>query len=313
MAWTIRCSLRITIIIENNEVKSIKGRVINKIQGYYYVDTGIEKLECKLRGTLKMSNKKDNCIVGDIVEVEDGAIYKIHERENILYRPLVSNLSSIVITFSGKDPNFDMTRFNLMLLNANFYRIKPLVLINKIELFTEDELINFKKKLEFLKDLDIDVIYTSTKENINIDKLEAFLKDKLCALGGPSGVGKSSLINMLQKDIVLVTGETSKKISRGKHTTKGTTLLNLNVGGYIIDTPGFSSLELPPIKNQDDLLILFPEFTGYTCKFNDCIHINEPNCGVKRAFEEGKISKVRYEFYVNTYNKLKLERWNKYD
>ncbi len=294
-------------------MEGIKGRVVSKIQGYYYVDTGIQKLECKLRGTLKMSNKKDNCIVGDIVEVEDGAIYKIYERENILYRPLVSNLSNIVITFACKDPNFDMTRFNLMLLNASYYNIKPLVLINKIELMTETEMIEFDKNLEFLKALDIDIIYTSTKENTNIDKLEEFLKDKLCALGGPSGVGKSSLINMLQKDIVLEIGETSKKISRGKHTTKGTTLLNLNVGGYIIDTPGFSSLEIPPIKDQDELLDLFPEFFGYTCKFNDCIHINEPNCGVKKAFEEGKISKIRYEFYLNTYNKLKLERWTKYD
>lgn len=294
-------------------METIKGRVVNKIQGYYYVDTGSEKLECKLRGTLKMSNKKDNCIVGDMVEVENGAIHKIYERENILYRPLVSNLSYIVITFACKDPNFDMTRFNLMLLNANYYNIKPLILINKTELMNEEETANFKKTLDFLEPLNIETIYTSMRDNKNIDKLEEFLKDKLCALGGPSGVGKSSLINMLQKDIVLEVGETSKKISRGKHTTKGTTLLNLNVGGYIIDTPGFSSLEIPPIKDNDELLDLFPEFHGNVCKFNDCIHINEPNCGVKNAYAEGKISKIRYEFYVECYNKLKAERWNKYD
>lgn len=294
-------------------MKVIKGRVVNKIQGYYYVDTGSEKIECKLRGTLKMSNKKDNCIVGDIVEVENGAIQKVFERENILYRPLVSNLSYIVITFACKDPNFDMTRFNLMLLNANYYRIKPLVVINKIELMNQEELDSFKKTLEFLEVLDIETIYTSTQERVNINVLEEYLKDKLSALGGPSGVGKSSLINLLQNDMVLEVGETSKKISRGKHTTKGTTLLNLNVGGYIIDTPGFSSLELPPVKDNDELLELFPEFYGYTCKFNDCIHINEPSCGVKEAYNLGKVSKTRYEFYVDCYNKLKAERWNRYD
>lgn len=294
-------------------MKVIKGRVVNKIQGYYYVDTGSEKIECKLRGTLKMSNKKDNCIVGDIVEVENGAIQKVFERENILYRPLVSNLSYIVITFACKDPNFDMTRFNLMLLNANYYRIKPLVVINKIELMNQEELDSFKKTLEFLDVLDIETIYTSTQERVNINVLEEYLKDKLSALGGPSGVGKSSLINLLQNDMVLEVGETSKKISRGKHTTKGTTLLNLNVGGYIIDTPGFSSLELPPVKDNDELLELFPEFYGYTCKFNDCIHINEPSCGVKEAYNLGKVSKTRYEFYVDCYNKLKAERWNRYD
>lgn len=294
-------------------MKVIKGRVVNKIQGYYYVDTGSEKIECKLRGTLKMSNKKDNCIVGDIVEVENGAIQKVFERENILYRPLVSNLSYIVITFACKDPNFDMTRFNLMLLNANYYRIKPLVVINKIELMNQEELETFKKTLDFLEVLEIETIYTSTKEGVNLDVLEGYLKDNLSALGGPSGVGKSSLINLLQNDLVLEVGETSKKISRGKHTTKGTTLLNLNVGGYIIDTPGFSSLELPPVKDNDELLDLFPEFYGYSCKFNDCIHINEPSCGVKEAYNLGKISKTRYEFYVDCYNKLKAERWNRYD
>lgn len=291
----------------------IKGRVINKIQGYYYVDIAGVKHECRLKGKLKMINKKDNCIVGDIVTVDDGLIIGISPRENILYRPLVSNLTYIAITFSCKDPNFDMNRFNMMLLNANYYKIKPLVVINKIELMTAAELEEFKERLSFLNALDIEVIYTSTEANIGIDILENRLKDNLSALGGPSGAGKSSIINRLQNDIVLVVGETSKKTSRGRHTTKGTTLLNLNIGGYIIDTPGFSSLELPPVNNEHELLDLFPEFWGKTCKFNDCIHMNEPKCGVKESVELSEISKIRYDFYCETYNKLKIERWNKYD
>lgn len=294
-------------------MKLIKGRVISKIQGYYYVDVDGVKNECKLKGTLKMSNKKDNCIVGDIVEIENGVIKEVYKRDNILYRPLVSNLTYIVITFACKDPNFDLNRFNLMLLNAQFYRIKPLVVINKIELMDEKELFDFKEKLSFLKDLGIETLYVSTMNKIGLDTLEQYLHNHLSALGGPSGVGKSTIINTLQNDIVLEIGETSKKISRGRHTTKGTNLLNLNVGGYIIDTPGFSSLEIPPIDSHDDLLNLFPEFWGYTCKFNDCIHLNEPKCGVKDAVENNRISKIRYEFYCEVYNKLKMERWNKYD
>ena len=252
----------------------IKGRVVSKIQGYYYVDVDDIKYECKLKGTLKMSNKKDNCIVGDIVEIEDGVIKEVYPRENILYRPLVSNLSYIVITFSCKNPDFDINRFNMMLLNAHHYKIKPLIVINKIELLNELELLDFKEKLSFLKPLNIEVIYISTKNGIGLNLLEEKIKDTLSALGGPSGVGKSTIINTLQNDIVLETGETSKKTSRGRHTTKGTTLLNLNVGGYIIDTPGFSSLELPPVNDSSELLDLFPEFWGYTCKFNDCLHLN---------------------------------------
>lgn len=294
-------------------MEHIKGRVVNKIQGYYYVEVDGVKHECRLKGTLKKSNKKDNCIVGDIVTVENGVICEVFPRENILYRPLVSNLSFIVITFSCKDPNFDINRFNLMLLNANYYKIKPLIVINKIELMNTEEMENFKNQLSFLEALDIEVIYTSTAQNIGLDILESRLKGHLSALGGPSGVGKSTIINTLQNDIVLEIGETSKKTSRGRHTTKGTTLLNLNVGGYIIDTPGFSSLELPPINDMDELLDLFPEFWGNECKFNNCIHLNEPKCGVKESVDNGKISNIRYEFYVDSYNKLKAERWNKYD
>lgn len=295
------------------EVNSIKGVVVNKIQGYYYVDVENVKYECKLKGKLKFSNKKDNCVVGDNVFIENGVISEIYPRENILYRPLVANLSKIVITFACKDPNFDINRFNLMLLNSFFYNVKPLVVINKIELLTDEELNIFKESLDFLKRLNIKVIYISTVKNIGIDLLEAELKNCISALGGPSGAGKSTIINLLQNDIVLETGETSKKTSRGRHTTKGTNLLNLNVGGYIIDTPGFSSLDIPPIESSSDLINLFEEFNDYKCKFNNCMHINEPQCGVKNALEKNEISKVRYDFYCYVFNNLKNERWNKYD
>ncbi len=230
----------------------------------------------------------------------------------MIFRPLVANLDYLVITFSAKDPDFNFDGFNILLLNAFYYNIKPVIVINKVELLTDEEQSSLKEKLSFLKTLDIDTFYVSTYKNINIDQVSSYISGHLTAFGGPSGVGKSSLINMLQNEKELEIGETSRKTKRGKHTTKGTTLLHLENGGYIIDTPGFTSLEIPDVSDKYELENLFPEFSNYEgCKFSDCIHINEPECMVKDAVEKGKISQLRYNFYVKIHNILKSERWNR--
>lgn len=253
--------------------------------------------------------------MGDIVEIsEDNYIVEIKERKNLVERPLVANIDYLVIQFAGKDPDIDYERLNILLLRSFFYKIKPIVIINKIDLLNEEELREIKERLKFLENLDIKYFLISQKENIGLDELKAFIKDKITAFGGPSGVGKSSIINLLQNEKVLETGETSKRLRRGKHTTKDTNLLELIDGGYIIDTPGFSSVELPEISNAQELISLFPEFANRgECKFSNCLHLNEPACAIKEGVEKGEIEKSRYEFYKKVYEKLKYERWNRYE
>ncbi|MCI6381401.1 MAG: ribosome small subunit-dependent GTPase A [Fusobacterium mortiferum] len=285
------------------------------MQGFYYVKSEDKVYECKLRGILKRKESKDNCVVGDIVEIsEDNYIINVEERKNLVERPLVANIDYLVIQFAGKDPDIDYERLNILLLRSFYYKIKPVIIINKIDLLSAEELEEVKKNLEFLNKLDIKYFLISQKENIGIEELKVFLKDKITAFGGPSGVGKSSIINLLQNEKKLETGETSKRLRRGKHTTKDTNLLELIGGGYIIDTPGFSSVELPDIKDAQELIALFPEFTNRgNCKFNNCLHLNEPSCAIKNSVEEGEIERSRYNFYKKVYEKLKEERWNRYE
>ncbi|WP_418964457.1 ribosome small subunit-dependent GTPase A [Cetobacterium sp.] len=287
---------------------------MNKIQGFYNIESDGKEYLCKLRGILKRSDKRENCTVGDyVVFDEDGFITEVKPRKNLLRRPLVANIDYGVIQFAAKDPVIDYEKINILILNSLYNKINPVLIINKIDLLTPEEFEDIKTNLEYLSKIDIPVFYISTYENIGIDKLRDFLKDKVTAFGGPSGVGKSSILNLLQDSKELKTGETSKRLRAGKHTTRDSKLLSLPSGGFVIDTPGFSSVELPPTENAQELIDLFPEFKlGDGCKFNNCVHINEPNCGVKAATESGKITKERYDFYKRCYEKSKNEIWNKY-
>ena len=294
--------------------KKIQGVVINKIQGFYYVESNNKVFECKLRGILKKTNNKYNCVVGDRVEIsEDNTIVEIFKRDNMLIRPIVANVDYLVIQFAAKHPNIDFERINLLLLTAFYYKVKPIVIVNKIDYLTEEELCELKEKLSFLEKISVPMFLISCHQNIGLEKVENFLKDKITVIGGPSGVGKSSFINFLQSEKTLKTGEISEKLQRGKHTTRDSNMIKMKVGGYIIDTPGFSSIEVPNIENREELISLFPEFSSIeSCKFLNCSHTHEPGCNVKKEVEENKISKDRYDFYKKTLEILS-ERWNRYD
>ena len=294
--------------------KKIQGVVINKIQGFYYVESNNKVFECKLRGILKKTNNKYNCVVGDRVEIsEDNSIVEIFKRDNMLIRPIVANVDYLAIQFAAKHPNIDFERINLLLLTAFYYKVKPIVIVNKIDYLTEEELCELKEKLSFLEKISVPMFLISCHQNIGLEKVEDFLKDKITVIGGPSGVGKSSFINFLQSEKTLKTGEISEKLQRGKHTTRDSNMIKMKVGGYIIDTPGFSSIEVPNIENRQELISLFPEFSSIeSCKFLNCSHTHEPGCNVKKEVEENKISKDRYDFYKKTLEILS-ERWNRYD
>ncbi|WP_291942718.1 ribosome small subunit-dependent GTPase A [Cetobacterium sp.] len=288
---------------------------MNKIQGFYNIESEGKEYLCKLRGILKRSDKRENCTVGDYVIFDaDGFITEVKPRKNLLRRPLVANIDYGVIQFAAKDPAIDYEKINILILNSLYNKISPVLIINKIDLLSEEELEEIKSNLEYLSKIDIPVFYISTYKNLGMDELKAFLKDKVTAFGGPSGVGKSSILNLLQDSKELKTGETSKRLRAGKHTTRDSKLLTLPSGGFVIDTPGFSSVDLPPTSDAQDLISLFPEFHqfGDECKFNNCVHVNEPQCGVKSAVDSGKITKERYEFYKRCYDKSKNEIWNKY-
>ncbi len=287
----------------------MQGKIVKGISGFYYVhvvETGI--YECKAKGVFR--NRKVKPLVGDNVEIvvldEEkhlGNVEEILPRKNELIRPAVSNIDMALVIFAAAkpDPNFNLLdRFLCMM---EYQKVPVTICFNKCDLVSEEEKENLQK---IYAPAGYDILFTSVKTGENIDRLKALLAEKTTTVAGPSGVGKSSLINELQTDVRMQTGAISDKIGRGKHTTRHSEIISIGQDTYIMDTPGFSSMDLPGFK-KEDLWTCYPEFVPYEpeCRFIGCSHIGEPDCGVKNALAEGKISRVRYDNYVMLYDEMK--------
>lgn len=287
----------------------MRGKIVKGIAGFYYVhvnDCGI--YECKAKGVFRKDNKKP--LVGDdvILDVLDeekklGNISEILERSSELIRPAVANVDQALVIFSivKPQPNFNLLdRFLIMMEQQN---LPCIICFNKLDM---DEADSGKAYEQIYRQCGYETLLVSAGTGQGVEELKELLKGKTTTVAGPSGVGKSSLINRLQSDKVMETGSISEKIERGKHTTRHSELIAIEEDTYILDTPGFSSLSLFDME-KEDLAGFYPEFTEHEkyCKFGGCSHIGEPVCGIKDAVTEGSVSKMRYDNYVLLYQELK--------
>lgn len=287
----------------------LKGVIIKGIGGFYYVDTGVGIYECRARGRFRIKNITP--LIGDMVEIEEdptsfqGYILSITERKNQLTRPTVANIDQVIIVFAAKKPDINMTLMQKFLVYSEYKKLNVIVCINKIDLDEEEDYMEVVKMLESIP---YRVIRTSVKASVGIEQMEEILRDRISVFAGPSGAGKSSILNSIQPGLKLKTGDLSKKIDRGTHTTRHAELIKLEKGGMVTDTPGFTSFDIGELMISK-LESCFPEFESYKdCYFQDCVHDKEPQCGIKDAVEQGKINKIRYDFYIELLRELKEKR-----
>ena len=281
----------------------MKGTIIKGLGGLYTVSDGKTTVEVKAKGTFR--KEKAVPTVGDFVEVSDGLIVEIFPRKNLLIRPPVANIDKLFVVSSLKDPAPDFVYIDKMTVIAARFGITPVLVFTKNDLATGDEVSEIYAKTPYK------VIFTSTDREECAEALLDEIKGAVSAFAGFSGVGKSSLLNMAAKiagaEVKSSVGDVSKKLRRGKHTTRHVEFFSVN-GGFIADTPGFGNLELSffGIKNRNELADFFPEFSEFTenCRFTDCNHIKTKDCAVIKALEEGRISRSRYESYRTLYENM---------
>ncbi len=286
------------------------GIIFKGIGGFYYVKHEGIMYECKARG--KFKNDKIIPMVGDYVtiSVHDadnklGMIEEIHERKNSLIRPVVANVDQAVVVFSIKNPMPNITLLDKMIVLAEHSALDVIVCFNKSDL---DINFDFETYQKIYESAGYRVLKTCALSEDGINELLETLAGKINVFSGPSGVGKSSLLNAIS-DYAVETGELSEKIKRGKHTTRHSELFEISNGGIIVDTPGFTNLSVSEV-DPEDLPDYFPEFKRFAelCKFDNCLHQNEPGCEVKVALNEGKINKQRYDAYIYIYNEIVEQR-----
>ena len=290
----------------------MKGKIMKGIAGFYYVNVaGSGLYECKAKGIFRKEKIKP--LVGDEVEMEvldesekTGNIERILPRRNELIRPAVANIDQALVIFAVTEPKPHFNLLDRFLVMMERKEIPVILCFNKKDIAKPEEAGGLE---EIYSACGYPLILTSALTMENIERIRELLLGKTTTVAGPSGVGKSSLINLLQPEACMETGSISRKIARGKHTTRHSELIYIEEGAYIMDTPGFSSLYVNDFE-KEELKRYFREFIpfeGY-CRFNGCSHVHEPGCAVKQAVEERKIHRIRYENYLEMYRELKEKK-----
>lgn len=294
--------------------KSLQSGTVEKTtSGFYYVRQGNRLIACKIRGRLKQ--QRYSVCVGDRVNYrvtgeQEGQIEEVLARQSFLKRPEVANIDQAVLTFAANHPRIDWGLLDRFLVLAESSDIQSVLCINKIDLIDPEEL---SDRLQAYRSMGYPVLMVSAAIGLGLAELQQVLFGKVSVFAGPSGVGKSSLLNAIEPGLRLVTGELSQKIGRGKHTTRCAELLPLSGGGYVVDTPGFSFTEFVEMA-PDSLRFHYRDFLDKLseCHFSSCIHQKEPQCAVKNGVISGEIAPWRYESYLDLLGELQLLHQRRY-
>ncbi|KAA0547982.1 ribosome small subunit-dependent GTPase A [Bacillus sp. BGMRC 2118] len=285
-----------------------EGKIIKALSGFYYVVNEDGITQCRGRGVFRKN--KVTPLVGDLVSFEaendrEGYIMEVFDRKNDLIRPPIANVDQAILVFSAVEPDFNPLLLDRFLVLIESKHILPIICISKMDIVDEKTRASIENYAAEYRQIGYEVLLTSTDDNKTIDMLLPFFEERTSVFAGQSGVGKSSILQVLRPDLEIKTNEISSHLGRGKHTTRHVELIEIG-NGWVADTPGFSSLEFSEIE-VTELSDCFPEMRELSqdCKFRGCTHISEPKCAVKDALSGGGITNYRYDDYVEFLQEIK--------
>lgn len=285
-----------------------QGMIVKALSGFYYVENGRGQVRCRARGLFRKRNVTP--LVGDHVAYEaegpeEGYILSIEHRKNMLHRPPIANVDQALLVFSVAEPDFDAQLLDRFLVHMEANRIPSVICLTKWDLAGPSLAETVSKWITVLGKAGYPVLVTSARVHRGLDDVRRCLEGRISVITGQSGVGKSSLLNSMDRSLNIDTRAISQALGRGKHTTRHVELLPVAAGGYVADTPGFSSLDFPELSPQD-VESCFPEFAALraSCRFRGCTHTAEPDCAVKEAVRDGRIDQTRYTHYCLFYQEI---------